>query len=113
MSTRRTRGLAWLSARTTKRPHSTATRLSTMSHAGRPPTPHLLLNFAGWLLFGAAMTIGWIEVMPWHVQLATTPVYIVLGFLVSLLLGRAYDRLGVGQSTFGRTLAIIVAGSFA
>jgi hypothetical protein len=84
-----------------------------MSHAGRPPATHLFINAAGWLLFGAAMTIGWIEIMPWHVQLATTPVYILLGFLVSLLLGRAYDRLGVGRSTFGRTLAIIVAGSFA
>ena len=83
-----------------------------MSHTARPVTP-LLLNIAGWLLFGAAMTIGWIEVMPWHVQLATTPVYIILGFLTSLLLGRAYDRLGVGRSSFGRTLAIIVAGSFA
>ena len=73
----------------------------------------LLLNVGGWLLFGAAMMIGWIEVMPWEVNLLTTPVYIVLGFLVSLLLGLVYDRLGVGPASFGRALAISVVGSYA
>jgi two-component system, LytTR family, sensor kinase len=83
-----------------------------MSHPGRSSTTHLLLNAAGWLLFGAAMSIGWLDIMPWHVQLATTPAYILLGFLTSLLLGRVYDRLGVGPASFGRTLAITVVGSY-
>ena len=74
---------------------------------------YLLLNVGGWLLFGAAMSIGWLEVRPWDVLLATTPAYILIGFLVSLLLGRVYDRLGVGQASFGRTLAITVAASYA
>ena len=84
-----------------------------MNRAARSPTAHLLLNAAGWLLFGAAMTIGWLDIHPWPVQLATTPVYVLLGFLVSLPLGRVYDRLGVGRTSFGRTLAIIVLGSYA
>ena len=75
--------------------------------------PKLLINAAGWLLFGAAMMIGWLELAPWHVLLATTPAYVLIGFLLSLLLGRAYDRLGVGRTSFGRTVAIVVAGSFA
>ncbi len=37
----------------------------------------------------------------------------LIGFLLSLLLGRVYDRLGVGPASFGRTLAISVAGSCA
>ena len=77
------------------------------------PDPHLLLNALGWLLFGAAMTIGWLDLHPWPVQLATTPVYVLLGFLVSLPLGHLYDRLGVGRLSFGRTLAIIVLASYA
>ncbi len=84
-----------------------------MTHARRPPATYLLLNAAGWLLFGAAMMIGWLELAPWHVLLATTPAYVLIGFLLSLLLGRVYDRLGVGRLSFGRTLAITVAGSFA
>jgi hypothetical protein len=72
-----------------------------------------MLNFGGWLLFGAAMMIGSLDVMPWDVILATEPVYILIGFLLSLLLGRVYDRLGVGPASFGRTLAISVAGSIA
>lgn len=84
-----------------------------MTHARRPPATYLLLNAAGWLLFGAAMMIGWLELAPWHVLLATTPAYVLIGFLLSLLLGRVYDRLGVGRVSFGRTLAITVAGSFA
>ena len=83
-----------------------------MSSTARP-LAHPLLNAAGWLLFGAAMMVGWLELAPWHVLLATTPAYILIGFLLSLVLGRAYDRLGVGRSSFGRTLAIILAGSFA
>src|SRR5687768_7793464 len=82
-----------------------------MSAAVRPLAP-LFLNAAGWLLFGAAMTIGWLDVQPWQVQVATTPAYILIGFLLSLLLGRVYDRLSVGRASFGRTLAIIVVGSF-
>ena len=82
-----------------------------MSTTPSPPT-HLLLNAIGWLLFALAMTIGWLELMPWHVLLATTPVYILIGFLLSLALGHAYDRLGVGHTSFPRTVAIIVTGSF-
>lgn len=73
---------------------------------------YLLLNVGGWLLFGAAMMIGWLD-HPWEVVLATTPVYILIGFLLSLLLGLVYDRLGVGPASFGRALAISVAGSYA
>ena len=74
---------------------------------------YLLLNVGGWLLFGAAMMIGWLDVRPWDVVLATTPVYILIGFLLSLLLSLAYDRLGVGPESFGRALAISAAGSYA
>jgi two-component system, LytTR family, sensor kinase len=74
---------------------------------------HLLLNVGGWLLFGVAMIIGWLDVNPWQVVLATTPVYILIGFLLSLLLGLVYDRLGAGPTSFGRALAISVVGSYA
>src|SRR5687768_6872544 len=79
----------------------------------RRPSAKVMLNVGGWLLFGAAMMIGSLDVMPWDVILATEPVYILIGFLLSLLLGRVYDRLGVGPASFGRTLAISVAGSCA
>jgi sensor histidine kinase YesM len=59
------------------------------------------------------MMIGWLDVNPWEVVVATTPVYILIGFLLSLLLGLVYDRLGVGPASFGRALAISVAGSYA
>ena len=79
----------------------------------RRPSAKLMLNVGGWLLFGVAMMIGSLDVMPWDVILATESVYILIGFLLSLLLGRVYDRLGVGPASFGRTLAITVAGSCA
>ncbi len=79
----------------------------------RGPSGYLLLNVGGWLLFGIAMMIGSLDVMPWDVILATEPVYVLIGFLLSLLLGRVYDRLGVRPASFGRTLAISVAGSCA
>ncbi len=72
-----------------------------------------LLNVGGWLLFGVAMVIGWLDVYPWHVVLATTPVYMLIGFLLSLLLDLMYDRLGAGPASFGRALAISAAGSYA
>lgn len=74
---------------------------------------YLLLNVGGWLLFGAAMMIGWLDVNRWEVIIATMPVYILIGFLLSLLLGLVYDRLGVGPVSYGRALAISVAGSYA
>jgi two-component system, LytTR family, sensor kinase len=74
-------------------------------------TGYLLLNVGGWVLFGAAMMIGWLDVYSWHVVLATTPVYILIGFLMSLLLGLVYERLGLGPGSFGQALAICVAGS--
>jgi two-component sensor histidine kinase len=77
------------------------------------PNGHLLLNVGGWLLFGVAMIVGWLDVNPWQAVLATTPVYILMGFLLSLLLGLVYDRLGAGPASFGRALAISVVGSYA
>jgi two-component system LytT family sensor kinase len=74
---------------------------------------YLLLNVGGWLLFGVAMIIGWLDVNPWQVVLATTPVYILIGFLISLLLGLVYNRLEVGPASFPRALAISVAASYA
>jgi hypothetical protein len=83
----------------------------TSRHSDR--NGNLLLNIGGWLLFGAAMMIGSLDVQSWKVVLATTPVYILLGFLLSLLLSLVYDRLGVGSASFGRALAISVAASYA
>jgi hypothetical protein len=79
----------------------------------RGPSGYLLLNMGGWLVFAVAMMIGSLDVMPWDVILATEPVYMLFGFLLSLLLGRVYDRLGVRPASFGRTLAITVAVSCA
>ncbi|HUQ98060.1 MAG TPA: histidine kinase [Gemmatimonadaceae bacterium] len=78
----------------------------------RGPKGYLLLNVAGWLLFGAGMMIVSHDVQPSAVVLATTPVYILIGFLLSLLLGPIYDRLGVGPASFGRALGISVVGSY-
>src|ERR687893_371264 len=78
----------------------------------RGPRGYLLLNVGGWLFFGAAVMIGWLEQYPWHVILAIAPAYILMGFLLSLVLGVAYDRLGVGPSSFGRALVISLAGSY-
>jgi hypothetical protein len=77
----------------------------------RSPRGYLLLNVAGWLLFGTGMVVASLRANPWSVLLAITPVHILIGFLVSLLLGFVLDRLGVGPASFGRALAIIVAGS--
>jgi hypothetical protein len=79
----------------------------------RGPSRHLLLNMGGWLVFGIAMMIGSLDVMPWDVILATESVYVLVGFLLTLLLGRVYDRLGVRPAAFGRTLAISVVGACA
>ncbi len=59
------------------------------------------------------MVIGWLDVAPWQVVVASEPAYALMGFLLSLLLGVAYDRLGVGPESFGRALAISVVASFA
>jgi len=77
----------------------------------RSRSRYLLLNVGGWLLFGTAMMIGSLDVMPWDVILATESVYVLIGFLLAQLLGRVYDRLGVGPASFGRTLAISVVGA--
>jgi two-component system LytT family sensor kinase len=77
------------------------------SHRG-----YLLLNVGGWLLFGVAMVIGSLDVMPWSVIIATQPIYVLIGFLLSLLLGFVYDRLGVGPVSFGRALAITLVASY-
>ncbi len=75
------------------------------------PRGYLLLNMGGWLLFGFGMTLVAADAQPWEVVLATTPVYFLMGFLLSLLLGPVYDRLGVGPASFGRALAISVVCS--
>ena len=79
----------------------------------RGPSGYLLLNAGGWLLFGIAMMIGSLDVMPWDVILATESVYVVVGFVLALLLGRVYDLLGVGRASFAWTFAASVVGSCA
>ena len=79
----------------------------------RGPSRRLLLSAGAWLVFGIAMMIGSLDVMPWDVILATESVYVLVGFLLALLLGVVYDRLGVRPTAFGRTLAISVAGASA
>ncbi|HYC52571.1 MAG TPA: histidine kinase [Gemmatimonadaceae bacterium] len=71
----------------------------------------ILLNVGGWLLFGIGVMIGWTEIYPWHVNVVTTPPYLLIGFLLSLLLGVVYDRLEVGPASFGRALAITLVAS--
>ena len=78
----------------------------------RGPRGTLLLNMGGWLFFGAAVMVGWLEQYPWEINLVISPAYILIGFLLSLLLGSTYDRLGVGPASFGRALAISLAGSY-
>lgn len=73
---------------------------------------YLLLNVGGWLFFGTAVMIGWLEQYPGSVSLAITPAYVLLGFLLALLLGLVYDRLGVGPAAFGRAIAISLVGSY-
>src|SRR5688572_67969 len=92
---------------------STAGSLEVAPVRTRHPSAKLMLNLGGWLVFGVAMMIGSLDVAPWDVILATEPVYVVIGFLLSLLLGALYDRLGVGTASFGRTLAISVAAAIA
>ena len=77
----------------------------------RRPSGLVLLNVGGWLLFGIGVTIGWTELYPWHVNLVTTPPYVLIGFLLSLLLGVLYDRLGVGPASFRRALGITLVAS--
>jgi hypothetical protein len=78
----------------------------------RGPSGYLLLNVAGWLLFGVGMTMVAMDVQPWQLVIATTPAYILIGFLLSLLLVLVYNRLGVGPESFGRALAISLAASY-
>jgi two-component system LytT family sensor kinase len=78
----------------------------------RRPSPKVLVNVGGWLLFGVAMVIGFMDVMPWSAILATQPPYVLIGFVLSLLLGFFYDKVGVGPASFGRTLGIIVVASY-
>jgi hypothetical protein len=96
----------------TLRPHASDS-VEVAPHSTRGRSGYTLLNVGGWLVFGAAMMIGWLDVYPWEVVLATTPVYILIGILMSLVLGLVYDRLGVGPASFGRALAISIGGSYA
>lgn len=67
----------------------------------------------GWLLFGIAWGYSRFLEMQWEAFVAIQVRYILMGFLLSLLLGFLYDRLGVGPASFGRSLAIIVVASYA
>jgi sensor histidine kinase YesM len=78
----------------------------------RGPRGYLLISMGACLLFGVGMATVWLGMYSWRVVLATTPVYILIGFLMSLLLARVYDRLGVGPASFGRALAITAAMSY-
>jgi two-component system LytT family sensor kinase len=77
------------------------------------PGNYLLLNVGGWLFFGTAVMIGWLEQYPWTVALAITPAYVLIGFLLSQLLGLTYDRLGVGPASFARAVGISLVASYA
>jgi signal transduction histidine kinase len=80
----------------------------------RPRAPGgLLVNAGAWLLFGIVWLIGPFLELPWDLFVAVQPPYILIGFLLSLLVGFLYDRLGVGPASFGRSLAIIVPTSYA
>jgi two-component system LytT family sensor kinase len=72
----------------------------------------LLLNTIGWFGFGVALFIGALESRPWRVILVTLPAYVGIGFTVSLMLALLYQRLDVGQRSFGRSLAIIIVASY-
>jgi sensor histidine kinase YesM len=78
----------------------------------RGPRGYLLISMGACLLFGVGMATVWLGMYSWRVVLVTTPVYILIGFLMSLLLARVYDRLGVGPASFGRALAITAAMSY-
>jgi hypothetical protein len=71
-----------------------------------------LLNAGGWLLFAVAWGTGRFLEMPLPDFVAIQVPYILTGYLLSLLLGFFYDRLHVGPSSFGRSLAIITAASY-
>jgi two-component system LytT family sensor kinase len=73
---------------------------------------YMLLNVAGWLFFGVAVLIGWVEQYPWKVNVLITPGYILIGFVLSLVLGVVYDRLNVGPASFGRAIAISLVASY-
>jgi hypothetical protein len=77
------------------------------------PSGYVLISLGGCLLFGVGMAVVWLGMYSWQVVLATAPVYVLIGFLVSMLLARVYDRLGVGPASFGRALAISVPASYA
>jgi two-component system LytT family sensor kinase len=72
-----------------------------------------LLNVGGWLFFGVAVLIGWLEQYEWNVNVLITPAYILIGFVLSLVLGVVYDRLNVGPASFGRAIIISLAASYA
>ena len=65
------------------------------------------------LVPGTAVGIGWTNLYPWHINLVTTPPYVLIGFVLSLLLATLYGRLDVGPASFGRALGIILVASLA
>ena len=58
----------------------------------------------GWLLFGAAMMIGRLDVRPWAVVLATTPVYILLRLGQERAFVRVRDIVAIEAEGDGSTL---------
>ena len=72
-----------------------------------------LVNAGGWLLFGVVWGTGRFLEMQWEAFVAIQVPYILTGFLLSMLLGFVYDRLGVGPVSFARSLAIIGVASYA
>ena len=85
---------------------------STSRGGSGVPRGFALMNAGGWLVFAVAMILGLADEVPWSVVVAMQPAYVLIGYLLTLLLGVVYDRLGVGPSSFGRALAISVAGSY-
>ena len=75
--------------------------------------PGGLIHSAIWLSYGVVWLIGPALELPWSTFIAIHPAYPVIGFLLSLLLALAYDRLGVGPASFARSLLIIGLASYA
>lgn len=91
-----------------------ADSLKAVAEGTRPrgPAGYVLISLGGCLLCGVGMGVVWLGLYSWQVVLATTPVYILIGFVMSLLLARVYDRLGVGPASFVRAIAISGAASY-
>ncbi|MES2521282.1 MAG: histidine kinase [Gemmatimonadota bacterium] len=83
-----------------------------LERARRQRVGGALLNAGGWLLFSIVWGAGRFMEVPWAEFTVIHVSYLLTGYLLSLLLGVLYDRLGVGPASFGRSLAIILAASY-